>query len=96
MELIRDTNERNAANLISRYSKILKVTNREYEIDLKGSMKTFSVPFDIFCKSRKRKKVKIDIILDISGSIVKSAEILILFTYFHKRFPSQVRFFYLC
>ena len=39
-------------------------------------------------------KTKIDIILDVSGSVIKSAEFLSHFAYLiHERFPSQVRVF---
>ena len=98
IQSIRDGIEKNASHFIKRYAKLLKESRTEHQIDMRktieNSMRTFGVPFEIAYQNRKKKRTKIDILLDVSGSVVKSAEILTLFAYLiHKRFPGQVRVF---
>ncbi|MGN5651016.1 VWA domain-containing protein [Bacillus sp. Brlt_9] len=98
IDKMRNQIENTAAQLLNRYTKILRQTKKEDEIDLnktiENSLKTLGVPFEIGYRSKKKNKTKIDILLDVSGSVAKTAEFLTLFAYLiHKRFPNQVRIF---
>lgn len=98
VDKMRNQIENTAAQLLNRYTKLLRQTKKEDEIDLnktiENSMKTLGVPFELGYRSRKKNKTKIDLLIDVSGSVAKTAEFLILFAYLiHKRFPNQVRIF---
>lgn len=96
--LLRDTISRQSVHLMTKFSNLLRQANKEADINMKRtvseSKKTFGIPMRLFYQKRKKKKTKIDIILDVSGSVVKSAEFMTLFAYLmYNQFPSQVRVF---
>lgn len=95
---LREHIERHSLALFTKFSKLMKQSNAEMEIDMKrtisGSLQTFGVPIRLMYRDLKRKKTKLEVIMDVSGSVIKSAEFLTLFSYLiHQQFPGQVRIF---
>jgi uncharacterized protein with von Willebrand factor type A (vWA) domain len=95
---LREHIERHSLALFTKFSKLMKQSNVETEIDMKrtisGSLQTFGVPIRLMYRNLKRKKTKLEVIMDVSGSVIKSAEFLTLFSYLiHQQFPGQVRIF---
>lgn len=98
ISLLRDTINRQSVHLMTKFSNLLRQVSKEADIDMKRtvseSIKTFGIPMRLFYQNLKKKKTKIDIILDVSGSVVKSAEFMTLFAYLmFNQFPNQVRVF---
>lgn len=95
---LKESLERSSLALLTKFSKVLRKTLQEHQIDIKktiaNSLKTFGVPMELAYKKKIIKKTNIHIIMDVSGSVIKSAEILSLFSYLvYKQFPGQVRTF---
>ena len=98
LEELREHIRQHSKGLMTRFSKLLKQTNFENELDMQKviqhSARTYGVPIELFYVKPKKNRTKIDLILDVSGSVVKSAELLLMFMYLiYKRFPNQVRVF---
>lgn len=87
-----------SAHFLTKISRLLQQTKVQDDIDMaktiEKSKETFGIPMELLYRKPKIKKTKIDILLDVSGSVVKSAEFLSLFAYLiHQEFPNQVRSF---
>lgn len=98
VQLLREHIQATSDYFLTRVSKVLRKTRKEADIDaartVRKSIETMGVPINLYYHRPKVDKTKIDIILDVSGSVIKSAEFLSHFAYLiHERFPSQVRVF---
>lgn len=98
VQLLREHIQATSDYFLTRISKVLRKTRKEADIDgartVQKSIETMGVPINLYYHRPKVNKTKIDILLDVSGSVIKSAEFLSLFAYLiHERFPSQVRVF---
>ena len=98
VQLLREHIQATSDYFLTRVSKVLRKTKKQADIDaartVRKSIETMGVPINLYYHRPKVDKTKIDIILDVSGSVIKSAEFLSHFAYLiHERFPSQVRVF---
>lgn len=95
---LKDHIQRTSAYFLTKIGALLRSTRKIDEIDMDktihSSLQTYGVPMEIHYRKPKVMKTKIDLILDVSGSVIQSAEFLSLFAYLiHKQFPNQVRVF---
>lgn len=91
ISLLKESLERSSTSLLTKFSNLMKIAKNENEIDMQrtisNSLQTFGVPMELVFRTAKKKKTKIDIIQDVSGSVIKSAEFLSLFVFLiHKQF----------
>jgi len=85
-------------SLFTKFSKLLKQPWYNDTVDMEKtiekSAQTYGVPMEICYVKPKKNQTNIHVLLDVSCSGVKSAELLLMFIYmFYQHFPNQVRSF---